>query len=271
MGRCLCITAFILMMVGCSSPKITLQAEATFTQQAIKQTENGTPGYGTFSELTDLYLSLPPPPVRIVYRPPIITPPPGAPDPYASLLAFIRAGPQGHLVTRQHLVQLTPAALALAQTYLTGGLTNQQVLNAPQAWAVLYAAQAIFQPILTQQGLWNQTFLNQWIAYLTSRQTQLINIVTTLHGNIVAPPPPGQPTVTPQAPLVFAINPVQVIQQLTSLWRSGEWLDIAEQFPDLLFPLIKHAGFSKPMIVLYGSRRLPRGLVDTSRGRTTSH
>ena len=249
------LVATICLLAGCSSPKLTLKVDVAFTQQAVRQTEKSLPAYGNFSDLTEFYLTLPPPPVRIVYRPPIITPAPGAPDPYAALLAFIQAGPQGHLVTRQHLVQLTPPALALAQLYLTGGLTNQQVLNSPQAWALLYAAQAIFQPILTQQGLWNQTFVNSWIAYLTPRQSQLISIATTLHMNIVSPPPPGQPTVTPQAPLVFTVNPVQIIQQLTDLWRDRDWLIIAERFPDLIFPLIRHAGFSKPMIVLYGSRR----------------
>lgn len=244
-----------LLMISCTTPQISVKADAAFTQQAARQAEEKVSGYGTISDLTDFYLSLPPPPPSIINHPPIITPPPGAPDPYAQLLAFIQAGPQGHLVTRQHLVQLTPAALSLAQVYLAGGLTNQQLLNSQQAWSLLYAAQSIFQPILTQQGLWNQTFLNQWLAYLTPRQSQLINIATTLYGNIVAPPPPGQPTVTNVPPTIIQANPGAVLQQLTALWRAKDWLGLGEVFPDALFPIIKHAGFSKPMIVLYGSRR----------------
>ncbi len=224
-----------------------------FTEQALRQVDRGTSGYGTFDDLVSFYLTLPPPPVQIINQPPIITPPPSAPDPYAPLLAFIQAGPQGHLVTRAHLVQLTPSALALAQLYLTGNYTYQQLLNSTAASALLYAAQAVFQPLLTQQGLWTQQFLNSWINYL--QQPQLINIVTTLYSNIVSPPPPGQPTITPVPPLIIAVNPLQIIQQATSLWRTQDWIEIAERFPGLIHPLIQHAGFSKLMIILYGSRR----------------
>ncbi len=255
MKRLLGITAFCLLMVGCSGPKITLKADATFAQQAVRKAGEKVGGYGTIDDAIGFYLSLPPPPPQITNLPPIITPAPGAPDPYAPLLSFIQAGPQGQLVTRNHLVLLTPAALSLAQLYLSGTVTSQQLLNSPQAWSLLNAAQNIFFPILSSQGLWNRTFLNQWIAYLSPRQTQLINIATTLHGNIVAPPPPGQPTVTPQDPIITRLNPIQVMQTLSALWKDQAWLELGEKFSGLLYPLIKHAGFSEPMLLLYGSRR----------------
>jgi len=252
--RILSITA-ICLLAGCSAPKMSLKVNAAFTQQAVHQAGEKVGGYGTIEDAIGFYLSLPPPPPQITYVPSLITPAPGAPDPYAPLLSFIQSGPQGQLVTRNHLVQLTPAALSLAQLYLSGTVSSQQLLNSAQAWSLLNAAQNIFYPILQPLGLWNQTFLNQWIAYLTPRQAQLISIATALHSNIVAPPPPGQPTVTPQAPIVNRINPIQVMQTLSTLWAEQEWLEIGERFSGLLYPLIKHAGFSEPMLLLYGSRR----------------
>lgn len=249
------IAIVCLLTAGCSSPKISLKADTTFTQQAVRQAGEKVGGYGTFDDLIGFYLSLPVPSPTIIDVPPIITPPPGAPDPYGPLLAFIQKGPQGHLVTRQHLVQLTPGALALAQVYLSGNLSNQQVLNSPQAWALLSAAQNIFYPILQQQGLWNQSFLNQWIAYLQPRQTFLINVATNLYNNIVAPPPPGQPTVTPQPPIVIAVNPIEIMQAFSELWATEDWVKIGEEFGRLLHPLIKPSGFTEPMLLLYGSRR----------------
>jgi hypothetical protein len=261
MERSLCIAAFILLMVGCSTPKITLQAEAAFSQQAVRQSGEKVGSYGDFDDLVNFYLSLPAPAPTIINVPDIITPAPGAPDPYAPLLALVQAGPQGHLATRQHLVQLTPAALALAQLYLSGTVSTTQLINSPQAWALLSAAQSIFQPILQQQGLWNQLFLAQWAYYLRPylrpgpQQQQLINIATTLYNNIVAPPPPGQPTSTPQDPIIITVNPVQIIQTFTELWKTRDWLEIGSKFSDLLYPLIKPSGYTKPMLLLYGSRR----------------
>lgn len=254
MRRLLTTSLFCLLTIGCTSPKISVKADAAFTQQAAKQSEEAVPNYGTFEDLTNFYLTLPPPPVVIINQPPIITPAPNAPDPYGPLISFIQAGPSGTLIPttqlRTHLVSLTPLALSLAQMYLSG-MTLQQIGSSPQAWQLLYAAQGILQPL----GLWNQQTLQQWINYLQPRQQSLINIATSLYNNLVSPPPPGQPTVTPVPPTVIAVNPIELIQKMTNLWKSKDWLAIAEKFPSLIFPLIKHAGFSKPMIVLYGSRR----------------
>jgi hypothetical protein len=251
MRRALIITAFCLLQAGCSVPKMTLQAEATFSQQAVKQSGERVNDYGTFEDLVDFYLTLPPPPPTQIDVPPIITPAPGAPDPYAPLLAFIQAGPGGSNITKAHLVHLTPATLSLAQLWLSQTVTQAQLFNSAPAWQLMFAA----QPILQTLGMWNQQMLQQWLAYTRPQFPRLLTIATNFYNNIVAPPPPGQPTITPQPPIIHAINPIEVMQTFSKLWKTKDWLKIGERFSGLLYPLISPSGFSEPMLVLYGSRR----------------
>jgi len=278
----------VALQAGCSAVKITIRADGAFSKQNAKQAEQPTEDYKTYDDLIDFYLTLPPPPPTIIANPPIITQtpapgptpnpptpplaPPPAPNPpnfYGPLLSFIRAGPGGGNITQSHLVQLTPHFLTLARLYL-GGSTINQVLNSGAAWQLVFAAQSILQPL----GLWNQQTLQQWLSYIQARQSRLISLATNLYNNLTAPTPgssqqaptnqpgqagqptgPGQPTIIQQPPTLIYINPLEIIREMTALWKSKDWLRVAERFPDLMHPLIRHAGFSKPMIVLYGSRK----------------
>lgn len=251
MKRLITITALLLLTVGCSSPKISVRAETAFTQQAMRQAGNRVTRYGTTADGINFFLSLPPPPSVAINHPPIITPAPGAPDPYGPLLAFLQAGPNGSVITRSHLVQLTPATLSLAQLWISGTVTLSQLFNSAQAWQLMFAA----QPILAPLGLWNQQSLQQWQSYIGTRLQQLVGIAVNLHNNIVAPPLPGQPTITQVPPTIISINQAEVIQHLALLAAADNWLALGNQFPDTLFPLIRHVGFSKPVFLLYGSRR----------------
>jgi hypothetical protein len=265
--------AVLCLAVGCSTPKVTFQADGSFSHRAANQAQEELPEVGAYEDLIDLYLTLPAPPPISIPNPPIVIPPPPTPppppppapppppNPYAPLLSFLQAGPYGSNFTQAHLTQLSPYLLSLAQLYQSGTPLNQ-VLNSGPAWQLAYSAQQILQPL----GLWNYQTLQQWLNYLQPRQQQLLTIATNLYNNVTSPPPPPpppapgqpppppQPIVIPQPPTIIFINPFQIFSEVSALWTSKNWLAVASRFPGLLFPLIESSNFTNPLIVLYGSR-----------------
>jgi len=238
-------------------PRVTFHADASITGNDINRWQDSdAPKYKTLEDLRNFYLNLPPPPPNISITPGQPLPPtgPGAASFYTAILQFINAGPNGSAVTLAHLQQITPAFMQLGAIAVNAGNLSQ-LLNSPQAFQLLQAAQGILQPL----GLWNVSTLNSWINYILPRQGQLFNIVTTLYYNLLNISPPTSPGNGPPIVVTNPINTGAILAELFDLltsrdWRK-DWAEIAERAPDLVHGLIKHLGFSKPQIVLYGSRR----------------
>jgi hypothetical protein len=188
---------------------------------------------------------LPLPPV-----PPIPPPAPGVNvDPfYDPLLAFIRAGPGGSVVTLAHLKQATPAFMVAAP--LAVNLQPSQLgtlFNTPQGQALYLAAQSILQPL----GLWTPSAQQAWSNYVRPRASQLKTILVNLYTNLLGVPPPApSATAIPYSPLATQV-------ELARVWRlrlpSGkrDWLGIAAAYPDLLVGAFGHLGFRKPLVVIH--------------------
>jgi hypothetical protein len=238
-------------------PRIAFHADAAISGRNINYLRHRDKArYKSFNDLTDFYLSLPPPPIP----PPqinttIIWTQPGSVNVnpyYSQLLSFINAGPGGGSITLNHLLQITPSLMLLAQTFINSNTTLSQVINSSQGWQVLAVAQSILQPL----GMWNQQTLNAWYSYIVPQQYQLQQILTTLYNQLLAaqviPPPTSQMiTSVTQAP---SINPFEVISELNQIWKSKDKIKIAERFPSLVYSLIEHVGFSEPQMVIYSSR-----------------
>jgi hypothetical protein len=253
--------AFLLVfLAGCSaSPQITITGDASVTGRNIRYLKGGeSPDYGGIEALAKTLGELPPPPPRIQVIPGTAgtagTPPQTiSPAVYNPLLQFIQAGPGGQQITLAHLQQITPIALSLVQYYLNNpGLTYQQIAYSSQGTAFLAMAQQILQPL----GMWNYTTLNQWINYVQPQLGTIQSILLSLYNQLTVPLAPGTPGTpgTPDQYIVHAVNPLQVIDQIVTLFRSEKWLLFGEKAPGLVDLLIRHAGFSKTRLLLYGSR-----------------
>lgn len=268
----------ILTCTGCATtPRVTITGDAAFTGRTIdnwRDTERFR--YGTIEDLGAALTELPPPPPIVTIIPgkpgtpgtPGTPPVPPTPSPgynpaiYSQLLGFLQGGPGGNQITLAHLQQLSPSLYALGQYYYANpNITANQLLLSPQAGAFLAAAQSILQPL----GLWNISTLNQWANYISPRLGSLLNILNTLYGNLSVPPPPGSPGSpgtpgTPGTPgipdrvIITAVNPLAIVAEFVTLFKSKDWLLFAESGPGLVNRLTGHAGYSFPRIVLYGSR-----------------
>jgi len=238
-------------------PRVTFHADASITGNDINRWKgNDAPKYRTLADLRNFYLSLPPPPPNISTTPGQPLPPIGSNTAafYGAILQFINSGPGSSTITLAHLQQLTPAFLQLGAVAVNAG-SLAQLLNSPQAFQFLQAAQGILQPL----GLWNANTLNAWINYIIPRQGQLFGIVTTLYFNLINIAPPTSPGNGPPIITTVPINTGAILAELFDLltnrsWRK-DWQEIAERAPGLAHRVIKHLGFSEPQIVLYGSRR----------------
>jgi hypothetical protein len=262
----------LLLWVGCATePRVTVTGDASITGRTIDHWQ-GTEKfrYGTIDDLGKVMLALPPPPptVRVIRGTPGtpgVLPTPATPSPgynpaiYNQLLAFIQGGPGGSQITLAHLQTLTPSLYSLGQYYYSNpNLSINQLLLSPQAGAFLSAAQSILQPL----GMWNFNTLAAWVNYVTPRFGTLQTILNNLYGFLNVPPPPGTPGApgTPGVPgipdkyIITAINPLAIVAELVKFFKSKDWLLFAERGPDLVHSLTRHAGFSRPRVVLFGSR-----------------
>ena len=220
----------LLLLAGCSTFEI--HADATYTQSTSVEKLN----------VADHYLSLPPPPISITRQDEIFTPPPNAN--YQPILDLLHKAPGGSAITLSHLQSLTPFAMALVpifQKLTVANMTWQQLFAIPQIASAYFAAQSLLQPL----GLWNQTSLTwllpvwqQFIAPLKEIYAQLTAVGTTYQ-------PPD---------VITKVNPIQVLKTIDDLRRSNDWLELAEVGPGLIHSLVKHLGYVKPLIILYGSK-----------------
>jgi hypothetical protein len=288
--RKILLLAWIVAWTGCATdPKIRITGDASVTGTTIDHWQDTSRfRYGTIDDLGKVVLSLPQPPPSVRVIPggpgvpglpgtpgtPAAPPTPGTSSPgynpsiYGQLLAFLQGGPGGNQLTLANMQQLSPSLYLLGQVYYANpGMTVNQLLLTPQAVAFLSAAQSILQPL----GLWNFNTLNQWVGYVGPRLGTLLGILQSLYGQLSVPPPPGSPG-TPGAPgspgspgspgaqaipdqfIVTAVNPYAVMTEIVKLFKGEDWLLFAEKSPRLVHSLTKHAGFSFPRLVLYGSR-----------------
>jgi len=273
MPRVVQIALLLLLFQGCTTPpQVTITGNTSLSGQVIDHLKsNKRSSYGTFDDLKNLLGGLPPPPPEITIIPgspgvPGVPPQTINPTVYNPLLTFLQAGPGGSVFTLTHLQQITPAAMALAQYYYANpSLSLWQLINSSQGAAFLAVAQTILQPL----GMWNYNTLYQWANYISPNWWTLQGILQGLYTQLNVPLNPGAPGVpaVPDTYIVNAINPIAVITEISNLYKSKDWIRFAEFVPRLAGLLIRHAGFSAPRIVLYGSRSrfFAPGVITTRR------